>query len=597
MSRIEVLLCAGTACLSSGAREVKAALLEALAEEGLTGEVRIVETGCMGPCELGPIMLVYPEGIYYVRVKPADVREIVTEHFLKGRPVRRLLWAGELPESKEIPFFSRQLKVVLANCGRIDPEDIEEYIAVGGYEALSRVLTEMSPEDVIGEVKRSGLRGRGGAGFPTGIKWELVRMAEGSPKYIICNADEGDPGAFMDRAILEGDPHAVLEGMAIAAYAVGAQHGYIYVRAEYPLAVQRLETAISQARRYGLLGEGILETDFSFDVEIRVGAGAFVCGEETALIASIEGRRGEPRPRPPYPARSGLFGKPTLINNVETFANVRHIVLRGADWFSSIGTEKSKGTKVFALAGQVKNTGLVEVPMGITLRELVYDIGGGAPNGKKIKAVQIGGPSGGCLPESLFHLPVDYEALTEHGAIMGSGGIIVLDESACMVNVAKFFLEFTSEESCGKCTPCRVGTKIMLGILERIARGEGTEEDLVRLEELGHMIRDASLCGLGQTAPNPVLSSLRYFRDEFLAHIRDKRCPAGVCPDLIHYVVVPELCRACDRCRQVCPTGAAQGTPGNPPYRIELSACINCGACFDACPFGAIERRPGRKER
>jgi len=414
---------------------------------------------------------------------------------------------------------------------------------------------------------------------------------------VICNADEGDPGAFMDRAILEGDPHAVLEGMAIAAYAVGAQHGYIYVRAEYPLAVQRLETAISQARRYGLLGEGILETDFSFDVEIRVGAGAFVCGEETALIASIEGRRGEPRPRPPYPARSGLFGKPTLINNVETFANVRHIVLRGADWFSSIGTEKSKGTKVFALAGQVKNTGLVEVPMGITLRELVYDIGGGAPNGKKIKAVQIGGPSGGCLPESLFHLPVDYEALTEHGAIMGSGGIIVLDESACMVNVAKFFLEFTSEESCGKCTPCRVGTKIMLGILERIARGEGTEEDLVRLEELGHMIRDASLCGLGQTAPNPVLSSLRYFRDEFLAHIRDKRCPAGVCPDLIHYVVVPELCRACDRCRQVCPTGAARGTPGNPPYRIELSACINCGACFDACPFGAIERRPGRKER
>ncbi|MCD6540316.1 NADH-quinone oxidoreductase subunit NuoF [Candidatus Bipolaricaulota bacterium] len=597
MSRIEVLLCAGTACLSSGAREVKAALLEALAEEGLTGEVRIVETGCMGPCELGPIMLVYPEGIYYIRVKPADVREIVREHFLKGRPVRRLLWAGELPESKEIPFFSRQLKVVLANCGRIDPEDIEEYIAVGGYEALSRVLTEMSPEDVIEEIKRSGLRGRGGAGFPTGLKWELVRMAEGSPKYIICNADEGDPGAFMDRAILEGDPHAVLEGMAIAAYAVGAQHGYIYVRAEYPLAVQRLETAISQARRYGLLGEGILETDFSFDVEIRVGAGAFVCGEETALIASIEGRRGEPRPRPPYPARSGPFGKPTLINNVETFANVRHIVVRGADWFSSIGTEKSKGTKVFALAGQVKNTGLVEVPMGITLRELVYDIGGGAPNGKKIKAVQIGGPSGGCLPESLFHLPVDYEALTEHGAIMGSGGIIVLDESACMVNVAKFFLEFTSEESCGKCTPCRVGTKIMLGILERIARGEGTEEDLVRLEELGHMIRDASLCGLGQTAPNPVLSSLRYFRDEFLAHIRDKRCPAGVCPDLIHYVVVPELCRACDRCRQACPTGAAQGTPGNPPYRIELSACINCGACFDACPFGAIERRPGRKER
>ncbi|MGY4707841.1 NADH-quinone oxidoreductase subunit NuoF [Candidatus Bipolaricaulota sp. J31] len=596
MSRIEVLLCAGTACLSSGAKEVKAALLEALAEEGLVGEVRVVETGCMGPCELGPIMLVYPEGTFYIRVKPADVREIVTEHFLKGRPVKRLLWAEAPQGPEEIPFFSRQLKVVLGNCGHIDPEDIEEYIAVGGYEALAKALTRMSPEEVIAELKRSGLRGRGGAGFPTGLKWEFVRRAHGSPKYVICNADEGDPGAFMDRAILEGDPHSVLEGMTIAAYAVGAERGFVYVRAEYPLAVERLRTAISQARRYGLLGEGILETGFSFDVEIRVGAGAFVCGEETALIASIEGRRGEPRPRPPYPAQCGLFGKPTLINNVETFANVRHIIAKGADWFSSIGTERSKGTKVFALAGQVRNTGLVEVPMGITLRELVYEIGGGSPNGKRVKAVQIGGPSGGCLPESLLHLPVDYESLTEHGAIMGSGGIIVLDESACMVNVSKFFLEFTSQESCGKCTPCRVGTRLMLEIMERIVRGEGTEEDLAKLEELGEAVKASALCGLGQTAPNPVLSSLRYFRDEFLAHIRDKSCPAGVCPDLIHYAVVPDLCRACDRCRQVCPTGAARGTPGNPPYRIELSACINCGACFDACPFGAIERRPGRKE-
>ncbi len=595
MARIDVLVCAGKACLSSGASEIKRALHEALAEEGLTGEVRVIETGCVGPCELGPVMVVYPEGIYYVRLKPEDVREIIREHFLKGLPVKRFMWTEGALAPKEIPFFARQVRIVLANCGLIDPEEIEEYIAAGGYEALGRVLEGMSPGEVIEEVKRSGLRGRGGAGFPTGLKWEFVRRAEGSPKYVICNADEGDPGAFMDRAILEGDPHAVLEGMAIAAYAVGAEKGYVYVRAEYPLAVKRVERAISQARRYGLLGENILETGFSFDVEIRVGAGAFVCGEETALIASIEGRRGEPRPRPPYPAQRGLFGKPTLINNVETFANIRHIILNGAEWFASIGTEKSKGTKVFALSGQIRNTGLVEVPMGITLRELIYEIGGGAPNGRRIKAIQIGGPSGGCLPESLFHLPVDYESLTEHGAIMGSGGIVVLDESACMVNVAKFFLEFTSAESCGKCTPCRVGTRLMLDIMERIVKGEGTEEDLEKLEELGEAIKAASLCGLGRTAPNPVLSSLRYFRDEFLAHIRDKSCPAGVCPDLIHYVVIPDLCRACDRCRQVCPTGAAQGTPGNPPYRIELSLCINCGACFDACPFGAIEVRPGRK--
>ncbi|HDN19773.1 MAG TPA: NADH-quinone oxidoreductase subunit NuoF [Candidatus Acetothermia bacterium] len=596
MRRLEVLVCSGTACLSSGSEAVKRALLEAISAHGIADEVRIVETGCMGPCELGPVMLVYPEGTFYVKVKPEDAEEIVVEHFLKGRPVQRLLWAEGAPAPREIPFFARQKKVVLANCGIIDPEEIEEYIAAGGYAALGKALTEMSPDEVIEEIKRSGLRGRGGAGFPTGVKWELVRKAPGSEKYVICNADEGDPGAFMDRAILEGDPHAVLEGMAIAAYAVGAKRGYIYVRAEYPLAIQRLKRAISQAREYGLLGDDIFESGFSFDVELRMGAGAFVCGEETALIASIEGRRGEPRPRPPYPAQSGLWGKPTLINNVETFANVRHIILKGADWFSSLGTQTSKGTKVFALAGQVRNTGLVEVPMGITLRELIFEVGGGVPKGQKFKAVQIGGPSGGCLPEELLDVPVDYESLREHGAIMGSGGVIVLDDSACMVNVAKFFLQFTADESCGKCTPCRVGTQMMLEILNRITEGEGTEEDLARLEELAQLVKSASLCGLGQTAPNPVLSTLRYFRDEYLAHIRDKACPAGVCPALIHYEIDPELCRGCDACRRACPTGAIQGTPGKPPYTLDQSRCIRCGACLAACPFGAIARLPGRKE-
>ena len=596
MRRLEVLVCSGTACLSSGSEAVKRALLEAISAHGIADEVRIVETGCMGPCELGPVMLVYPEGTFYVKVKPEDAEEIVVEHFLKGRPVQRLLWAEGAPAPREIPFFAWQKKVVLANCGIIDPEEIEEYIAAGGYEALGKALTEMSPDEVIEEIKRSGLRGRGGAGFPTGVKWELVRKAPGSEKYVICNADEGDPGAFMDRAILEGDPHAVLEGMAIAAYAVGAKRGYIYVRAEYPLAIQRLKRAISQAREYGLLGDDIFESGFSFDVELRMGAGAFVCGEETALIASIEGRRGEPRPRPPYPAQSGLWGKPTLINNVETFANVRHIILKGADWFSSLGTQTSKGTKVFALAGQVRNTGLVEVPMGITLRELIFEVGGGVPEGRKFKAVQIGGPSGGCLPEELLDVPVDYESLREHGAIMGSGGVIVLDDSACMVNVAKFFLQFTADESCGKCTPCRVGTQMMLEILNRITEGEGTEEDLARLEELAQLVKSASLCGLGQTAPNPVLSTLRYFRDEYLAHIRDKACPAGVCPALIHYEIDPELCRGCDACRRACPTGAIQGTPGKPPYTLDQSRCIRCGACLAACPFGAIARLPGRKE-
>ncbi len=595
MRRLSVLLCSGTACQSSGALAVKQALVEAITAQGLSDEIQIVETGCMGPCELGPILLIYPDGVHYVRVKPADAQEIVSEHFLKGRPVRRLVWSAPAPEPRTIPFFARQKKIVLGNCGQINPEKIEEYIAQGGYEALAKALTRMTPEEVIAEITRSGLRGRGGAGFPTGKKWQAVREAKGHPKYVICNADEGDPGAFMDRAILEGDPHSVLEGMAIAAYAVGAEKGYIYVRAEYPLAVKRLEVAIAQARKLGLLGPRLFDTDFSFDVELRMGAGAFVCGEETALIASIEGKRGEPRPRPPYPATSGLFGKPTLINNVETFANVRHIILNGGDWLAQMGTATSKGTKVFALAGQVKNTGLVEVPMGITLRELIFDIGGGVPQGRKFKAVQIGGPSGGCLPESLLDVPIDYESLKDYGAIMGSGGVIVLDSSSCMVNVAKFFLEFIADESCGKCVPCRVGTRLMLQLLEKIARGEGTEEDLAELERLAHFVKDASLCGLGQTAPNPVLSTLRYFRDEYLAHIRDKACPAGVCPDLIHYVIDPDLCRACDLCRRACPTGAVEGQPGVPPYRIWLEKCIRCGACFEACPFGAVQKRPGRK--
>jgi len=532
--RLDVLVCSGAACISNNSQLIRKKLEEVIAKEGLQEEVAIIETGCMGPCELGPVMLVYPDGTFYIRLKEEDVEEIVREHFLKGRPVRRLLW--ETPEArkiaeekKQIPFFEKQFKIALVNCGKIDPENIEEYIATGGYEALGKVLTEMKPEEVIDEIIKSGLRGRGGAGFPTGLKWKFTRGAQSDEKYVICNADEGDPGAFMDRAILEGDPHAVLEGMAIAAYVIGAKQGYIYVRAEYPLAVKRLEIAVKQARKYGLLGKNIFETGFEFDVELRMGAGAFVCGEETALIASIEGKRGQPTPKPPYPAQSGLWGKPTLINNVETLANVRHIILNGASWFSSIGTEKSKGTKVFALSGKVVNTGLVEVPMGITLRELVFDIGGGIPNGKKFKAVQIGGPSGGCVPEKYLDTPVDYESLKELGTIMGSGGLIVLDEDDCMVNIAKFFLEFTMEESCGQCVPCRVGLKQMYDILDRITRGEGREEDIELLEKLGKEIQTTSLCGLGQSAPNPVLSTIKYFREEYMEHIKERKCRAGVC--------------------------------------------------------------------
>ena len=596
--RLDVLICSGAACLSSHSREVRDALAREIAAQGLTDEVRLVETGCMGPCQLGPVMLVYPDGVFYIRVKPEDVKEIVAEHFLKGRPVRRLLW--ETPEArqiiekrKQIPFFQKQVKVVLKNCGIIDPENIEEYIAADGYAALGKVLTEMSPQEVVEEITASGLRGRGGAGFPTGRKWKFVADAPGSPKYVVCNGDEGDPGAFMDRSLLEGDPHAVIEGMAIAAYAVGARQGYAYVRAEYPLAIKRFKTAIEQAHKLGLLGKNILESEFSFDIELRMGAGAFVCGEETALIASLEGRRGQPRPRPPYPAVHGLFGKPTLINNVETLGNIRHIILNGADWFRSIGTEASPGTKVFALSGKVVNTGLVEVPMGTTLRELIFDIGGGIPNGKKFKAVQIGGPSGGCIPAQYLDTPIDYESLKELGAIMGSGGVIVMDEDNCMVNLAKFFLEFTTSESCGQCTPCRLGLPRMLEILTRITRGEGKIEDLDRLHELGELVQKTSLCGLGQSAPNPVLSTLRYFPEEYEEHIEKKRCRAKECVALIRYRIDADACKACDLCRRNCPAEAIIGTPGNPPYVINQDLCIHCGTCLEVCPFGAVRKESG----
>jgi NADH:ubiquinone oxidoreductase subunit F (NADH-binding)/(2Fe-2S) ferredoxin len=532
--RLDILVCSGAACISNDSTTIKNKLQAVLKEHNLEDEVAIVETGCMGPCELGPVMLVYPDGVFYIRLKESDVEEIVKEHVIKGRPVKRLQWTAPearkiVEEKKQIPFFEKQVKIVLSNCGKIDPENIEEYIAVGGYEALAKALTEMTPEQVIDEMIKSGLRGRGGAGFPTGLKWKATREAPGDEKFVVCNGDEGDPGAFMDRAILEGDPHSVIEGMAIAAYAIGAKQGYVYVRAEYPLAIKRLEKAIQQARKYGLLGNNIFETSFSFDIEIRIGAGAFVCGEETALLASIEGKRGQPRPKPPFPAQKGLWGKPTLINNVETFANVRHIILNGSNWFASIGTENSKGTKVFALSGKVNNTGLVEVPMGVTIRELVFDIGGGIPNGKKFKAVQIGGPSGGCVPAEYLDTPIDYESLKKLGTIMGSGGVIVLDEDTCMVNLAKFFLDFTVDESCGQCVPCRIGLKHLYEILDRITKGKGKMEDLETLEKLGEEIKRTSLCGLGQSAPNPVLSTLRYFRDEYIEHIRDNKCRAGVC--------------------------------------------------------------------
>lgn len=592
--RSHVLVCTGTGCSSSGSRKIIDRFNEEIEKKGLSKEILVVPTGCHGMCEMGPIVVVYPEGTFYCRVTEDDVAEITEEHLYKGRIVDRLLYKvaeekTKVPHYKDIPFYGKQHRIALANCGYINPDNIDEYISRDGYTALAKVLNEMKPADVIEEVKTSGLRGRGGGGFPTGLKWSFCAKSQGDKKYIICNADEGDPGAFMDRSILEGDPHAVVEGMMIGAYAMGADEGYIYCRAEYPLAIKRLHTAISQAEEYGLLGDNILGSDFSFRLHIKEGAGAFVCGEETALMGSIEGRRGMPRPRPPFPAVSGLWGKPTNINNVETWANIPPILRNGGKWYASMGTEKSKGTKVFALTGKVKHTGLVEVPMGITIREIVFDIGGGILNDKKFKAVQIGGPSGGCLTEEHLDVPISYESLAQVGAIMGSGGLVVMDEDNCMVDVAKFFLEFTQRESCGKCSPCREGTKQMLGLLNKITRGDGTMEDLDTLEELAHMVKDMSLCGLGQTAPNPVLTTLRYFKDEYIAHIKDKRCPAGACTKLVHFVINPEICKRCGLCARNCPVKCITGDRQT-PYSINQDACIKCGTCYSKCPFNAITK-------
>ena len=593
--RSHVMVCGGTGCTSSGSDNVAAAFVNEIKKAGLDKEVAVIRTGCFGLCELGPVVVIYPEGVFYSKMKPEYVPEIVEEHLLKGRPVTKYLF-GETVTEKEIKpleettFYKKQMRVALRNCGIIDPEDIEEAIAMGAYEALGKVLTTMTPEQVIDEMKKSGLRGRGGGGFPTGLKWEFAYKQKETPKYVVCNADEGDPGAFMDRSIMEGDPHSVLEGMAIAGYAIGANHGVIYVRAEYPLAVKRLQIAIKQAREYGLLGDNIFGTDFSFDVDIRFGAGAFVCGEETALLNSVMGRRGEPRPRPPYPAVKGLWNKPTIINNVETFANVPVIISNGAEWFSSIGTEKSKGTKVFALTGKVNRTGLIEVPMGTTLREIIFDIGGGIPDGKRFKAVQIGGPSGGCIPEEHLDTVIDYDSLISLGAMMGSGGLVVMDEDTCMVNVAKFFLEFIVDESCGKCAPCRIGTKRMLEILDKITSGKGEPEDIDRLEKLATTIKDTALCGLGQTAPNAVLSTLRYFRNEYEAHINQKKCPAGVCQALLSYSIVADKCKGCGLCARNCPVNAISGELKQ-PHVINQEACIKCGTCFEKCPFGAIVKQ------
>lgn len=595
LARAHVLVCGGTGCTSSGSEKIIKKFETGLAERGLADEIKVIKTGCFGLCALGPIVIVYPEGAFYSMVKEDDVDEIVEEHLLKGRIVKRLLYQETVVDDdnikslNEVDFYSKQHRVALRNCGVINPEIIDEYIAFGGYTALGKVLTEMTPQEVIDEIKASGLRGRGGGGFPTGLKWQFTANAQGDKKFVACNADEGDPGAFMDRSVLEGDPHSVIEAMAIAAYAVGADQGYIYIRAEYPIAVNRLNIAIDQAREYGLLGKNIFDTGFNFDLELRLGAGAFVCGEETALMTSIEGHRGEPRPRPPFPAVKGLFAKPTLLNNVETYANITAIINNGADWFASIGTEKSKGTKVFAVGGKIHNTGLVEIPMGTTLREIIYDIGGGIPNGKQFKAAQTGGPSGGCIPASLIDTPIDYDSLISIGSMMGSGGLIVMDEDTCMVDIAKFFLEFTVDESCGKCAPCRIGTKRLLEILTKITKGEGTLEDIDKLEELCYSIKNSALCGLGQTAPNPILSTLRYFRDEYVAHVVDKKCPAGVCKALISYKIDADKCKGCTKCARNCPVGAISGAVKQ-PHVIDGSKCVKCGVCVDNCPFGAITK-------
>ena len=599
MIRSHVLICGGTGCTSSGSKVLMSTFEEELKKQGLEDEIKIVQTGCFGLCALGPVVIVYPEGTFYSHVKKEDVAEIVEEQLLKGRLVDRLVYKDVAEEVKDAAvrhvslndtnFYKTQKRVALRNCGLINPENIDEYIAMDGYAALGKVLTEMTPEQVIQEVKDSGLRGRGGGGFPTGLKWSFTAANAADQKYVVCNADEGDPGAFMDRSVLEGDPHCIVEAMTICGYATGATEGYVYVRAEYPIAVKRLQIAIDEAREYGLLGKNIFDSGFDFDLHIRLGAGAFVCGEETALMTSIEGNRGEPRPRPPYPAVKGLFGKPTTENNVETFANIPQIILKGAKWFASMGTERSKGTKVFALGGKIVNTGLVEIPMGTTLREIIEDIGGGVPHGKKFKAAQTGGPSGGCIPASLIDTEIDYDNLTAIGCMMGSGGLIVMDEDNCMVDIAKFFLNFTVDESCGKCAPCRIGTKRMMELLEKITDGKGTLEDIDRLEELAYYIKENSLCGLGQTAPNPVLATLKFFRDEYVAHVVDKRCPAGVCKKLLNFSIDPEKCKGCTLCARKCPVGAISGTVKN-PHTIDTTKCIKCGACMDNCKFGAISK-------